>query len=345
MVLDKEGLTQAFKVIYEAFSNGDKASLSLEYDVDNNLTCTLKDSKGNVLSTSTVKYPIDNLITSISKTENDCTFTFLDSSTVTIPIAEIADWAKASEKPTYTASEVGADASGAADAALASAKEYTDTKVSSVYKYKGSLGSLEDISAISSPTVGDVYNAEDSGMNYAWTGESWDALGSTIDLTDQAKTSDLATVALTANYYDLYNYPSIDSTLSTTSANAVSNATITEALNETVKTTDTQINGGDYSQIKTSSKGGNLHLINADKTRYFHIDGGSAGNTYWRIYTYDLENSTTKETCYLTDDGLQGNFIGNLSGNATTATTASRIQVLSADPSSPATGEIWIIDS
>lgn len=45
-------------------------------------------------------------------------------------IGDIADWAKADEKPVYTASEVGADIQGAADTALSSAKSYTDTKIS-----------------------------------------------------------------------------------------------------------------------------------------------------------------------------------------------------------------------
>lgn len=45
-------------------------------------------------------------------------------------IGDIADWAKADEKPLYTASEVGADIQGAAGTALSSAKSYTDTKIS-----------------------------------------------------------------------------------------------------------------------------------------------------------------------------------------------------------------------
>lgn len=45
-------------------------------------------------------------------------------------IGDIADWAKADEKPVYTASEVGADIQGAAGTALSSAKSYTDTKIS-----------------------------------------------------------------------------------------------------------------------------------------------------------------------------------------------------------------------
>lgn len=43
--------------------------------------------------------------------------------------ADVYGWAKASTKPTYTASEVGADASGSAAKALADAKAYTDEQI------------------------------------------------------------------------------------------------------------------------------------------------------------------------------------------------------------------------
>jgi len=41
-------------------------------------------------------------------------------------------WAKQAKKPAYTASEVGADASGSANAALKSAKEYTDKQIAAI---------------------------------------------------------------------------------------------------------------------------------------------------------------------------------------------------------------------
>lgn len=30
--------------------------------------------------------------------------------------------------------------------------------------------------------MGDVWNVEDTGMNYAWTGEAWDALGAAFEI-------------------------------------------------------------------------------------------------------------------------------------------------------------------
>ena len=46
-----------------------------------------------------------------------------------LPARDVYDWAKQPTKPTYTASEVGADASGSANTALTEAKAYTDTEI------------------------------------------------------------------------------------------------------------------------------------------------------------------------------------------------------------------------
>jgi hypothetical protein len=57
-----------------------------------------------------------------------------------------------------------------------------DLGLASAYKYKGSKANLAAIQAITTKEIGDVYNAEDTGMNYAWNGAAWDALGATVDL-------------------------------------------------------------------------------------------------------------------------------------------------------------------
>ena len=61
-------------------------------------------------------------------------------------------------------------------------KEQIDAKISSVMSYKGTVATIEDLP--SSATIGDVYNVTDTGMNYAWNGSQWDALGSDIDLSN-----------------------------------------------------------------------------------------------------------------------------------------------------------------
>ena len=62
-------------------------------------------------------------------------------------------------------------------------KTETDTKISSVYKYKGSVATYEDLPS-SGLTIGDVYNVETDGSNYAWDGITWDKLGGDVDLSN-----------------------------------------------------------------------------------------------------------------------------------------------------------------
>lgn len=60
-------------------------------------------------------------------------------------------------------------------------KSEVDNKVSSIYKYKGSVANKEALPT-ENLAIGDVYNLEDTGMNVAYTGEKWDELGVNIDL-------------------------------------------------------------------------------------------------------------------------------------------------------------------
>lgn len=59
-------------------------------------------------------------------------------------------------------------------------KQQLDSKLSSVYEYKGSVATEQDLPE--SGEVGDVYNVESTGMNYGWSGTKWDSLGSFVDL-------------------------------------------------------------------------------------------------------------------------------------------------------------------
>lgn len=71
-------------------------------------------------------------------------------------------------------------------------KTEIDTKVASVYKYKGTVATYNDLPS-TGLTVGDVYNVETDGSNYAWTGTEWDKLGGTIDVSGFQTKSNLVT--------------------------------------------------------------------------------------------------------------------------------------------------------
>lgn len=73
--------------------------------------------------------------------------------------ADAVDWANVQNKP---------------DLALKS-------DLTSLYRYKGSVTNYASLPAAGNQ-AGDVWNVEATGMNYAWTGEVWDALGQSFEI-------------------------------------------------------------------------------------------------------------------------------------------------------------------
>ena len=55
------------------------------------------------------------------------------------------------------------------------------TDISGVYKFKGSVATYSALPS-TGVSAGDVYNVEADDMNYAWTGEAWDPLGSLFSI-------------------------------------------------------------------------------------------------------------------------------------------------------------------
>ena len=79
-------------------------------------------------------------------------------------------------------SELTNDGDGTSGSTFATTKDVDDkidAAVSSAYKYKGSVATTAALP--SNASEGDVYNVEATGMNYAWNGTAWDALGQLVD--------------------------------------------------------------------------------------------------------------------------------------------------------------------
>lgn len=60
-------------------------------------------------------------------------------------------------------------------------KSQVDSKFTSVYIFKGSVNTIEDLPTEGN-VIGDVWNVRKNDTNYAWTSEGWDALGGTAEL-------------------------------------------------------------------------------------------------------------------------------------------------------------------
>ena len=74
---------------------------------------------------------------------------------------------------------------------LSQALEEVEAKVSSVYRFRGSVATYNDLPTEGN-VQGDVWNVEDTGANYAWDGTKWDKLSETVDLTPYLTKEDAA---------------------------------------------------------------------------------------------------------------------------------------------------------
>lgn len=115
--------------------------------------------------------------------------------------ADAVDWANVQNKPTKVSQftndsgfQTASDVQGAISTATEglATESYVNSKVSSVYKYKGSVANQAALPQ--SPETGNVYNLEDTGMNVAWDGTKWDNLGITIDLSGYVQESELVAI-------------------------------------------------------------------------------------------------------------------------------------------------------
>lgn len=68
------------------------------------------------------------------------------------------------------------------DATTAEATYLKKSDAGTVYSFKGSVNSYSDLPAASDVQPGWVYDVKADGMNYAWTGEDWDALGMQFEI-------------------------------------------------------------------------------------------------------------------------------------------------------------------
>lgn len=65
------------------------------------------------------------------------------------------------------------------------------SKITSIFRFKGSKATLAEIQAIESPETGDVYHNIENGGEYVYDGTTWELLGLSVDLSDYAKTTDV----------------------------------------------------------------------------------------------------------------------------------------------------------
>lgn len=110
-------------------------------------------------------------------------------------VATSGSYTDLSNKPTIptvdvTKSYVDTQLATKANASNVYTKAEVDSKVSSVYRVKGSVASYSSLPTVD-VTIGDVYNVNDTGANYVATSTTptWDKLSETVDLSGYATTA------------------------------------------------------------------------------------------------------------------------------------------------------------
>lgn len=110
-------------------------------------------------------------------------------------VATSGSYTDLSNKPTIptvdvTKSYVDTQLATKANASNVYTKAEVDSKVSSVYRVKGSVASYANLPTVG-VTIGDVYNVNDTGANYVATSTTptWDKLSETVDLSGYATTA------------------------------------------------------------------------------------------------------------------------------------------------------------
>ena len=234
--------------------------------------------------------------------------------------------AKADKASVYTKTETDGMLDAKADKASTLAgygiadaytKSEVDAKVTSVYRYKGTVSTYADLPS-SGQEVGDVWNIETAdsthgikaGDNVAWNGTTWDVLAGEIDLTAYPTKSELATVATTGDYNDLSNRPDLTTKLD---APAVA-GTVGQVLTKTadgVEWADAQGGGGkdttDYLCFTADEANDTISLNKYGTPSTISLEY-SVDKKTWTEYTWD---GNTGATITLANVGDSVYFRGN----------------------------------
>lgn len=128
--------------------------------------------------------------------------------------------------------------------ALDSAVNEKLSKLTNVYIYKGSKDTYAELPSSTDVSIGWVYNVvaangnTPAGTNYAWNGESWDALGGDVDLSAYALKTEVSTgienVKTELTVYIDSSINTVKDTITTLTASVSTNTSNIETLQNTV---------------------------------------------------------------------------------------------------------------
>ena len=174
----------------DALEEGQSIILHLSYAAGSNATLNLTLADGATTGAKNLYYGGTTRLGTQYAAGNDIRLTYHENLAIAGDGSYTGWWAEGNRDTTYsnaTTSKAGLMAAPATVKLItfADADDYAlKTDISTMYKYKGSLDDMAALQAVSAKEVGDVYNVETDGANYAWNGTEWDSLGGIFEITN-----------------------------------------------------------------------------------------------------------------------------------------------------------------
>lgn len=310
-------------------NNTIKTRIKLCYDTIENWTANNTILLSGEVGIAYVSVDSDVQVMQVSKPAllfkvGDGTTAFNDLPYISAVAADVYAWAKSATKPTYTSSEVGADAAGTASQLVnehnTSNTAHTDirTLISNLQEQLDSLGNaLQFIGAgpvADRPQTaenGDVYIATDEGNEYVWSNGAWEQFGA----------GDALTKAQGDAYYDAKgSAEAVNTQLSETIAEVQSSVTAnTTSISDIVSGTTVVPNA----QNAVSAQTAQTATSAGTATSATNVTSQIAGNAISNIFESDgvtVKNATSAQSA--TEDS-EGNVI------STTYATQSSLESVS----------------
>lgn len=231
-------------------------------------------------------------------------------------------------------------------------KDEVDLKVSSVYRYKGSVANKEALPT-ENLTTGDVYNLEDTGMNVAYTGEEWDDLGSSVDLTSYYTKTEVDNLPLIKGLIYDNKYSSLRFSGNTTTSGNFStalgsgcSATNYGSFSEGLQSTASGL--GSHSEGRsTTASGENSHAegyMSVASGSYTHAEGSYT--TASGASSHAEGNGTTAKSNYQHAQGKYNivdtaNTYAHIIGNGTNTSTRSNAHTVDWEGNAWFSGDVY----
>lgn len=202
-------------------------------------------------------------------------------------------------------------------------KSQVDSKFTSVYIFKGSVDTIEDLPTEGN-VIGDVWNVRKNDTNYAWTSEGWDALGGTAEL-----------ASLTANGLmskeDFAKLQGIEAGAQVNKIETITKRVLLNAVDKNVTIPE------DIKISDTEPTEEEIMWLDPSENYYFTFDGYSQAQADELFVKKEAgKGLSTKD--YTAEDKKKVTNLGSYVSNATGATADANAVAITLEKKNPTTG-------